>query len=125
MKAINKEIARRERNIPANIARMQARRDYLKNEDVTERSKMRPLEDFSSGFPEIGELENQIKSLSQERKTKIESLTSAQQLNVDEMEILEVNSRASQKTLSQELADQEREVASLKSKAVEANKKIE
>jgi len=124
LEAIREEISRWNQDIPAQIVSLQARRDYLKKLEFAERSKMRPFQEKPPEFPEIGELEQQIKSLRHERKEKVESLTQAQQVTIVRLNRLEEKAKSSQKSASQALVDLEKEAASLQQKAEDVDKKI-
>ncbi|NDF17495.1 MAG: hypothetical protein EB079_05965, partial [Verrucomicrobia bacterium] len=129
---IRREIDHWNQEIPAQIADLRSRLAYVKKLDFEERSKMRPYNQAPREFPEIGELEREIKRLSQERKEKIDSLTERQRMSVDILASLEERSEASQKAGLQAQAESrrkaaslEKEAASLKEKASVVEKKIE
>jgi len=124
IRAIKKEISRWDQDIPAQIASLQARQDDLKRLEFAERCKMRPFKEEPPDFPEIGQLEQQIKSLHRERKEKIESLTQAQQDAMVRLNRMEEKAKSSQQAASQVLVDLEKEAASLQQKAVGVEEKI-
>ncbi|NDC00623.1 MAG: hypothetical protein EBZ83_04300, partial [Verrucomicrobia bacterium] len=122
---IRREIEHWNQEIPAQIASLQARLAYVKKVDFAERSKLRPLNEEPPKFPEIGELEREIKRLGQERREKIESLTEKQRISTDALVRLEEKAKASQKSAQDAQAVLEKEAASLKEKASVVEKKIE
>ena len=122
---IRREIDHWNQEVPAKIASLQARLAYVKKIDFAERSKLRPLNEEPPKFPEIGELEREIKRLGQERKEKIESLTEKQRISTDALVRLEEKAKASQKSAQDAQAVLEKEAASLKEKASVVEKKIE
>ena len=129
---IRREIDHWNQEIPAQIADLRSQLAHVKKLDFEERSKMRPYTQAPPKFPEIGELEREIKRLSQERKEKIDSLTERQRMSVDMLASLEERSEASQKAGLQaqaksgkKAASLEKEAASLKEKASVVEKKIE